>query len=65
MQLLTKQQVLKTLEQFPDTFTPDELIERILLIYELQEAIQQSDNNEGQDIDQVFDQLLNDDEAQN
>ena len=62
--MLTKTQVLKSIEALPEEFSVDELIERILLLNELKNAIAQSDNGEGRDMDDVFNDLLSKDEKE-
>lgn len=56
--MLTKAQVLKTLEDMPDTFASDDLIERIIFLEELQVALEQSKKGEVFDHDDVVKEIL-------
>jgi predicted GIY-YIG superfamily endonuclease len=44
--MITKTRLKKHLEGFPEEFTIEELIERLLFIEKIEKRIQQSDNNE-------------------
>lgn len=44
--MITKTALKKHIEKFPEEFTIDELIERILFIEKLEKRIQKSDENE-------------------
>lgn len=43
--MITKEQIKKHLETFPEEFSIDELIERLLFIEKLEKRIQESDSN--------------------
>jgi predicted transcriptional regulator len=44
--MLTKEQLNKTIKILPDSFTIDELIERLILIEKIEEGIRQSEAGE-------------------
>ena len=44
--LLTKTIVKKQIESFPDEFSLDLLVERLILLEKIEKGIEQSDNNE-------------------
>ncbi len=44
--MLTKEKILKHLDDFPSEFTIDELIEKLIFIEKLEERIEQSKNKE-------------------
>lgn len=44
--MITKEQIKKHLETFPDKFSIDELIERLLFIEKLETRMQESDSNQ-------------------
>lgn len=44
--MITKSTLKKHIESFPDEFTVDELIERIIFIEKLEKRIQKSDEND-------------------
>ncbi|WP_167609323.1 hypothetical protein [Maribellus sediminis] len=44
--MLTKTKILAELEKFPDEFSIDELVERLILIEKIETGIQQSENNQ-------------------
>lgn len=56
--MLTKAQILRTLEELPDTFASDDLIERILFLEELQIALEQSKKGEVFDHDDVVKEIV-------
>lgn len=43
--MITKEQIKKHLETFPEEFSIDDLIERLLFIEKLEKRIQESDSN--------------------
>ena len=43
---MTKEQILETVQQLPDTFELEDLFERLLLIQRIEEGVRQSDNGE-------------------
>lgn len=44
--LLTKNKVKEQIEQFPDEFSLDLLVERLILLQKIDNGIEQSDNND-------------------
>ena len=44
--LLTKKIVKKQIESFPDEFSLDLLVERLILLEKIEKGVEQSDNNE-------------------
>ena len=40
--MLTKEKVLKTINDLPDTFSADEIIERIILLQKIEKGLEQS-----------------------
>lgn len=44
--MISKKSVIQGLEQLPDKFSVDELLERLLLIEKIETGLQQSKNNE-------------------
>ncbi len=44
--MLTKEKLRKEIEKFPENFTIDELIERLILIEKIEEAEKQSEKGE-------------------
>jgi hypothetical protein len=42
--MLTKTNVIKTITKFPDQFSIDELVDRMILLDKIEIAIQQADN---------------------
>ena len=44
--MLTKEKLRKHLEEFPEEFTIDELVERLILIERIERAEKQSDAND-------------------
>lgn len=44
--MLSKKQIIDTIESLPDNFSIDELIERILLLQKIEIGIAQSENGE-------------------
>ncbi len=44
--MLTKEKIIKHLDDFPSEFTIDELIEKLIFIEKLEERIEQSKNKE-------------------
>ncbi len=44
---MTKAQVLHILDQLPDEFEPEELIERLLFVEHLEQRLRQADEREG------------------
>jgi len=44
--MITKKQLVLTLEQFPDEFTLEELIDKVILLDKIERGNQQSEKNE-------------------
>ena len=44
--MITKEKLIEHIEKFPETFSMDELIERLIFIDKLEKRIQQSQNGE-------------------
>jgi len=44
--MITKKQLVLTLEQFPDKFTLEELIDKVILLDKIERGNQQSEKNE-------------------
>lgn len=42
--MLTKEKVNRTIEDLPESFTIDQLIERLIFVEKVEEGIRQSDN---------------------
>jgi predicted transcriptional regulator len=56
--MLTKNKVKMTIDNLPDSFTIDELIDQLIFIEKVEEGIQQSDNGKvvsNEDIKNVID----------
>ena len=56
--MLTKNKVKTTIDNLPDSFTIDELIDQLIFIEKVEEGIQQSDNGKvisNEDIKNVID----------
>ena len=53
--MITNKQLVLTLEQFPDEFTLEELIEKVILLDKIEQGNQQSEKNE----------VLNEEELEN
>ncbi|MES2837362.1 MAG: hypothetical protein V4667_07560 [Bacteroidota bacterium] len=44
--MLEKKDVLKSIKKLPDSFSIDDLVERIIFLQKLDEGLKQSENNE-------------------
>ena len=44
--MLTRERVIESIRQLPETFTIDELIDRIVLLSKIEEGLRQSEKNE-------------------
>lgn len=44
--MLEKKEVLKSIKNLPDSFSIDDLVERIIFLQKLDEGLKQSENNE-------------------
>ena len=56
--MLTKNKVKMTIDNLPDSFTIDELIDQLIFIEKVEEGIQQSDNGKvvsNEDIKNIID----------
>jgi hypothetical protein len=51
--MITKQKALEAINEMPDKFEEEELIERIIFIAKLDKALQQSENGQVIPIDEV------------
>ncbi len=58
--MLTKAQVLKSIESLPNEFSVDGVIERLLFLNDIEERIKESENGDLIDHDAVEKELLND-----
>ena len=47
--MLTKNKVAALVEQMPDTFSVDDLVERVLLLQKIEQAQKEIENGEGMD----------------
>lgn len=55
--MLTKEKVLQSLQDLPDTFSMDELIDRIILINKIEMGLEQVKNGKIYTSDQARDKL--------
>jgi predicted transcriptional regulator len=56
--MLTKEKVKKSIENLPDSFTIDELIDQLIFIQKIEEGIKQSDAGEvmsNEDVKEIID----------
>jgi len=44
--MVTKEKLLESIKQLPDTFTVDEIIDRVLLLDKIEIGLEQSDNGQ-------------------
>ncbi|HLN73647.1 MAG: hypothetical protein ACM3O8_00200 [Methylococcaceae bacterium] len=44
--MLTKSNVLKTITKFPEHFSVDELVDKMILLDKIEKGLQQADNNQ-------------------
>jgi len=44
--MVTKEKLLESIKQLPDTFTVDEIIDRVLLLDKIEIGLEQSDNEQ-------------------
>ena len=44
--MLTKSNVIQHIQQLPDSFSMDELMEKLLFIYKIENALEQSKNDQ-------------------
>jgi len=47
--MVTKDKVIKLLERMPDTFSIDDLVERVLILEKIQKAQKEIENGKGMD----------------
>jgi hypothetical protein len=60
--MLTKDKVNKTVNSLPDSFTIDELIDRLILMEKVEEGYQQSESGKvisNEDVKMIIDKWLN------
>ncbi|MCO5724149.1 hypothetical protein [Robiginitalea marina] len=55
--MITKEKLKEHIEKFPDTFSMDELIERLIFIDKLEKRIQQSQSGEAISEDELKEDL--------
>jgi len=55
--MLTKEKILQTLKDLPDTFSIDELFDRIVLLNKIEMGIEQSNSGQVNTTDQAKDKL--------
>ena len=55
--MLRKEQVLNSIKELPDTFTIDELIDRVILLNKIDEGIEQSDRRETKSTEEAREHL--------
>jgi hypothetical protein len=51
--MLTKDKVKELIEQMPETFSVDDLVERVLLLQKIEAAQKEIENGEGMDWEEV------------
>lgn len=59
--MLNKNAVIKTVQTFPDTFSVDELVDKMILLDKIEKGLQQADNKEvitEEEFDKKLDQWL-------
>lgn len=44
--MLTKSNVIKTITKFPEHFSVDELVDKMILLDKIEKGLQQADNNQ-------------------
>ncbi len=55
--MLTKEKILQTLKDLPDTFSIDELFDRIVLLNKIEIGLEQSESGKVNTTDQAKDKL--------
>jgi len=45
MAMLTREKVIETISKFPETFSIDELLERLILMEKIEKGLKDSENN--------------------
>ena len=55
--MLTKEKILQTLKDLPDTFSIDELFDRIVLLNKIEIGLEQSNSGQVNTTDQAKDKL--------
>ena len=60
--MLTKVQVLKSIESLPDEFSVDEVIEKLLFLHDLEQRLKESENGQLIDHQEVEKEMLKDEE---
>lgn len=59
--MLTKTTVIKTITKFPEHFSIDELVEKMILLDKIEKGMQQADNNQvisDEDLDKKIEEWL-------
>jgi len=55
--MLTKEKVLKTITEMPDTFSVDDLLDRLVLLQKIENGIAQSDAGETVSVEEAKEAL--------
>ncbi|MCA1762221.1 MAG: hypothetical protein ABR574_07785 [Cryomorphaceae bacterium] len=55
--MLSKEKILQTLKDLPDTFSIDELFDRIVLLHKIELGLEQSESGQINTTDQAKDKL--------
>jgi len=55
--MLTKEKVLKTITEMPDTFSVDDLLDRLVLLQKIENGIAQSDAGETVSVEEAREAL--------
>ena len=55
--MLTKEKLLQTLKDLPDTFSIDELFDRLMLLHKIEIGLEQSESGQVNTTDQAKDKL--------
>ena len=59
MMTITKEKLKQQIEQFPDTISMDEVIERLIMLEKIETRKQESDNNETIEEDELKEEMKN------
>jgi hypothetical protein len=51
--MITKGRVIELVKHMPDTFSVDDLVERVLILEKIETALKESENGEGMDWEDV------------
>lgn len=60
--MLTKAQVLKSIESLPNEFSVDEVIDKLLFLHDLEQRLKESENGQLIDHEEVEKEMLKDEE---